>query len=471
MSKVSPVHGVSFEEHVPVLVIGGGACGLTAALKAHDAGAGVAVLERDAAPAGSTAMSSGFVPAAATRCQRAAGLAEPDSNAILIGDIQAKSKGLSDARLVELAVKTIAPTLDWLETTHGLEWLVLDDFLYPGHTRHRMHATPEKTGVGLMTRLAAAVETAAIPVLTGAHVTELFVDGDAVRGVAISRPDGAVERIGCDALILACNGYGGNPELVAGHTPQLAGAPYYGHVGNQGDALTWGRQLGAELKHLSGCQGHGSLAHPHGILITWALMIEGGFQVNTGGQRFSNEHQGYSEQSVAVLAQPDGIAWDIFDQRLYEFAQAFPDFQDAVAAGAVKSAATMAELAATTGVPAAALAQTFADVADYQAGTRADAFGRDFTARPALAAPYYAVRVTGALFHTQGGLEVDAAGRVLDTGGRPLPNLFAGGGAARGLSGPEDWGYLSGSGLMMAVNLGRLCGEAASRLIMGLAAR
>ena len=41
--------------------------------------------------------------------QRAAGLAEPDSNAILIGDIQAKSKGLSDGRLAELAVDTIAP--------------------------------------------------------------------------------------------------------------------------------------------------------------------------------------------------------------------------------------------------------------------------------------------------------------------------------------------------------------------------
>ena len=40
-----------------------------------------------------------------------------------------------------------------------------------------------------------------------------------------------------------------------------------------------------------------------------------------------------------------------------------------------------------------------------------------------------------------------------------FPNLFAGGGAARGLSGPADWGYLSGSGLLMATNLGRLAGE------------
>ena len=47
-----------FDLHAPVLVVGAGACGLVAALAARDAGAEVLVLERDAAPAGSTALSS-----------------------------------------------------------------------------------------------------------------------------------------------------------------------------------------------------------------------------------------------------------------------------------------------------------------------------------------------------------------------------------------------------------------------------
>lgn len=465
MSEVRPAEGIAFDEQVPVLVVGGGACGLTAALKAHDAGTQVVVLERDANPAGSTAMSSGFIPAADTRCQRAAGLAEPDSVDILVADIMAKSKGLADARLARLAASHIGPAIDWLETAHGLEWQVLDDFLYPGHSRHRMHATPEKTGVGLMTRLGTAAEAAGIPILTQAHVRALYVDGDAVRGVAIERPDGAEERIGCRALILACNGYGGARDLVAEHIPALAGAPYYGHVGNQGDAVAWGQALDAELKHLSGCQGHGSLAHPHGILITWALMIEGGFQVNADGRRFSNEHQGYSEQSVAVLAQPDGIAWDIFDERLYEFAKAFPDFQQAVAAGAVKAAPSIEALADATGLPPAALRDTFAEVGTYHAGG-ADPFGRDFTTKPLLAAPYHAVKVTGALFHTQGGLVIDDQARVLRGDGTALANLFAGGGAACGVSGPEVSGYLSGNGLMTAVAFGALAGASAARQVL-----
>ena len=76
-------------------------------------------------------------------------------------------------------------------------------------------------------------------------------------------------------------------------------------------------------------------------------------------------------------------------------------------------------------------------------------------------------KIMGALTHTQGGLEINKETRVLRKDGTPLPNLFAGGGAARGLSGPADWGYLSGSGLMMATNTGRLAGIAAAKLVKG----
>jgi fumarate reductase flavoprotein subunit len=82
-----------------------------------------------------------------------------------------------------------------------------------------------------------------------------------------------------------------------------------------------------------------------------------------------------------------------------------------------------------------------------------------------LAPPFRAVRVTGALFHTQGGLVIDTAARVLRPDGRPLPNLFAGGGAARGLSGPSRWGYLSGNGLLSATVLGRIAGQSAAALV------
>lgn len=463
MSKVSAAHDIEFTSSVPVLIIGAGACGLTAALKAKDAGSDVVVLERDPVPSGSTAMSSGFIPAAGTRCQLAAHLAVPDSQEAFANDIRAKSKYTSDNRLVDLAVSAITPTMDWLEESHGFDWVLLDDFLYPGHSRYRMHALTEKTGASLIARLCNAAEAVGVPIITSARVTELFADGKTVRGLTISRPDGSSERIGCKSLILTCNGYGGNRELVRKHIPCMGNAPYYGHPGNMGDAILWGEALGAEVKHLAGCQGHGSLAHPHGILITWALMVEGGFQVNSNGKRFSNEHQGYSEQSIPVLAQPGSIAWCVFDQRLYDFAQSFPDFVEAGKAGAIKSAATIEALAGKMHVPSDALKRTFDEVTSFQTGRSSDPFGRDFAAKPQLAAPYFAVKVTGALFHTQGGLMINEDARVMRTDGTPFPNLFAGGGAACGVSGPEIYGYLSGNGLLTAIAFGALAGAAAAR--------
>lgn len=79
--------------------------------------------------------------------------------------------------------------------------------------------------------------------------------------------------------------------------------------------------------------------------------------------------------------------------------------------------------------------------------------------------PYFVVKVTGALFHTQGGLSIDTTARVLRADGTHLPNLFAGGGAAVGVSGTSVHGYLSGNGLLTAVAFGRIAGESAARLI------
>ena len=118
-----------------------------------------------------------------------------------------------------------------------------------------------------------------------------------------SRSRGRTARasaIGCGALVLACNGYGGNPDLVAEHIPAMKGALYFGHPGNRGDAVIWGERTRRRLASLSGYQGHGSVAHPHGILITWAAIMEGGFQVDASGDRFSDESQGYSEQAENV---------------------------------------------------------------------------------------------------------------------------------------------------------------------------
>ena len=205
------------------------------------------------------------------------------------------------------------------------------------------------------------------------------------------------------------------------------------------------------------------MAHPHGILITWALMMEGGIQVNSLGQRFANEHGGYSEASVDVLAQPDGIAFAIYDERLHALGLQFPDYQRAVEVGAIRHATSIEGLANILKLPATTLAQTIQQSCNLQRGTETDVFGRDFTGQPALAGSFYAIQVTGALFHTQGGLCVNQNAQVMKQDGTTFANLYAGGGAACGVSGPHASGYLSGNGLLTAFALGAIAGRHAAR--------
>ena len=101
-------------------------------------------------------------------------------------------------------------------------------------------------------------------------------------------------------------------------------------------------------------------------------------------------------------------------------------------------------------------------------GRAADAFGRkDFGLAP-LTGKLYSCRVVPGLFHTQGGLKVGLNGEVLKPDGTPVPNLFAGGGAAAGISGRAGArGYASGNGLLTAIALGRLAGIEAARQVVG----
>jgi fumarate reductase flavoprotein subunit len=66
------------------------------------------------------------------------------------------------------------------------------------------------------------------------------------------------------------------------------------------------------------------------------------------------------------------------------------------------------------------------------------------------------------MYHTQGGLQIDGDARVVRTDGTKFVNLFAGGGAARGVSGPSYWGYLPAMGIGSAITLGRIAGVGAA---------
>jgi len=444
----SPSNPFTPSGHIEVAIVGAGASGLSCALHLHDRAIECAVFERDDIPSGSTSLSSGFIPAPCTRLQTRLNI--NDSVELFVLDIRNKSKGKGNQILERAYASAIGPALDALEMSHGFDWEILDQFLYPGHSVHRMHALPARTGQALMARLMSRAESLGIPVLTKSLVNEIWIQDDKIIGIGIQRANAGLEHYSCDSLVLCCNGYAGNSDLVRQYIPEMKDAIFSGHTGNDGSAILWGEELGAELADLGAYQGHGSWAIPHGILMTWALMMHGGLQVNSLGKRFHNETTGYSEAAVEVLKQPGGVAWCVFDEKTYQLACMFPDFQTAIQIGAIKRFTDTASLSDFIDCSQESIEETLGQIqTDLSFNSGLDTHtGRVFT-KPILA-PYYAVKVTGALFHTQGGLSIDDKARVLRKNGVAFANLFAAGGAARGVSGNAVWGYLSGNGLLSA---------------------
>jgi fumarate reductase flavoprotein subunit len=444
---------------VDVVVAGSGAAGTAAAIAAGRNGASVLLIDGRSQFAAecNTAMSTSMIPAAGSRWQQEAGLEDSPEN--FRADIAAKTQGTADP-VVTRALTDVAPELvAWLADVVGVPLGLVLDFNYPGHSVRRCHSVPDRSGASLLRYLLAAVERDD-NIMTMVPAALRSVTTGPINTVRLSRPDGSTDLVRCHAVVLATNGYAGNSRLVERYLPEIASGLYFGSPGSDGTALQVAEQMGADVGFLDSYQGHGTVAHPHAILLTWVVMVHGGVLVNRLGRRFGDESAGYSEFARVVLAQPEGVAYAIYDDRIHELCLPFADYQSCLAAGAVRTAPTIEALAADLGLPVEALSSTVEQARQFALGATTDPLGRSSWEAP-LSAPFRAVRVTGALFHTQGGIKVDEHARVLRRG-QVVPGVYAAGGAAVGISGHGAAGYLAGNGLLAALGLGYLAGRHAA---------
>jgi len=449
---------------VDVLVVGAGACGLAAAIATHDAGASVAIIEKLDRPGGNSSLSTGSVPAAGTRFQRDAGI--EDSPERFIADL-VRTGGPTDCpQLLRRLAETSAATVEWLVDSVGARMALVTAYKHVGHSVPRLHAPVSRRGQDLVDDLLSAVEKRSIPLAVGNGARALVSDAnDGVIGADIETTNGERQRILARKVVLAVNGFAGNRDLVARFCPEISGAQYFGARGSTGEAVLWGEQLGAALGNIGAYQGYAAVSDPHGSLLSWTTIEKGGIIVNGAGQRFGDESAGYSGYTPNVMAQ-GGPCFAIFDQKIFDIAALEEEFVELANYGGIKKASTAAELAKMYSLDPVALTATVEIFNKAARGQPPDVFGRREFALAPLTGALYICRVVPALFHTQGGLMVDIDGRVLRPNGRPIANLFAGGGAAAGLSGRSGAaGYASGNGLLSAIGLGRLAGLAAAQEI------
>ncbi len=194
------------------------------------------------------------------------------------------------------------------------------------------------------------------------------------------------------------------------------------------------------------------------ILITEAVRGNGAILVSHEGQRFCNEMDTRDVVSAAILAQSQGEALLVFDQKVRK---SLASIETYASQHLLSEGNTIAELANAVNIPAETLSQTISRYNTQQKAGRDDDFGRSATAMPVSleTAPFYAVRVTPAIHHTMGGLCVNTQTQVLRANGTPIVGLYAAGEVTGGLHGANR---LGGNGVADIVVNGRLAGLAAS---------
>lgn len=322
------------------------------------------------------------------------------------------------------------------------------------------------SGQALATRLRLAVREKGIPLWRETPMRSLLVDdAGAVVGVEAER-DGRTLRLNARrGVVLACGGFDHNLEMRKRTQPGIDSDWSLGAATNEGDGINAGIALGAKTDLMEEAWWMPTMPAPDGTLV--GLVAErqfpGQFIVNGAGRRFVNEATPYVDFCQAQLAgHQEGIShipcWMIIDSRAWKRnviaghipGQPMPKIW--LQQGVAHVGATIEELAAKIGVPAAALRETadrfngFARAGldeDFHRGESAyDRYYADPTyANPNLAEvsqpPFYAFALTPGDLGTKGGLVTDADARVLREDGSPIANLYATGNVSSAVMGAQ----------------------------------
>ena len=446
-----------------VIVVGGGLAGYCAALEAAAANASVHLFEKQPEVGGSSVLSGGFFAFAGTDMQKAAGV--DDTNERLYADLRKAGGEQNDEALLRVYVDQQLATYEWLGKI-GIAFKPLQ--LSSAQSVPRTHPVDPHALIDRLREL--ANHTGHLETLLNCPVTRLVQDvpGGRVTGARV-RINGKDESVRARrGVVLAAGGFSRNEEMLKQFVPHQAQGVRYGGAGNVGDGIRMAWALGAGVRDMVFVKGtfgfHPNARTQAGRDWTKLPVYRGGIAVNQHGKRYVDESKSYKLLGDAVLQQPGGIAYQIFDQGIMDnAADGVPpfDFRSAQKRGLVFQADTLEELAAKIGVDAAQLAATVTRYNEFVAtGVDAD-FGRDGLSThygklvKIERAPFFAYPSTSGIIATYCGLTVDAETRVLNVFGEPIAGLFAAGELMGGFHGVS---YMTGSSLGKCVIFGRIAG-------------
>ncbi|MFK4805218.1 FAD-dependent oxidoreductase [Microbacterium sp. ZW CA_36] len=432
------------------IVVGGGLAGLAATERLAARGLGVALVEKRDRLGGSSAMSGGWFALSGTAVQRRAGVEDADD--VFLSDMVDAGGGFADPSLLEALVAGQAHAVAAIDRADA--WT--DELkVSAGMTIARAHLVRIRR---LLAHLENEALAAGAVILRDHPADELITEGRRVAGIRSGR---AV--IAADAgVVLTTGGFSRSRELLDLFVPDQAAAMPYGGVGNTGDGLRMAWMLGAglaDIGHVAGTYGqHADATDDEHELLTANYL--GAILVNARGERFADESESYKVLGTAVLSQPGGMAFQIFDSGVRARSRPgvpLSDMERIEELGHLASAPTLSELGHRVGMPPGVLERTVGQYNDSVAGRAADPFGRAGLVNgvgalaPVATGPFYAYPAVTAMTSTYGGLSVAPDTSVTRIDGSRIEGLCAAGEIVGGFHGAS---YMTGTALTKALVFG-----------------
>ena len=408
---------MTLEYRADVLVVGGGAAGMYAALEAIQQGADVILLDKSMVGRGGATVKAQMTVAAGL------GHAEPDSWVTHFQDTVASGRGLTNEVLAALVCHE-APRRIKDTARMGVKWAkdgdLFDQVIAPGHSRRRCcYVGALQTGPGVSLAMKQELRRQKVTWHDSTFVTRLVREGSgAVAGAAaLDMASGDALAYWAGTVILAC---GGLTEMYARNSAS---------VNMTGDAYALALDVGAELVDMEMVQFF-PIANLAPKIIGLDPIMWDPFRYRLGGKLVNGNHEEFMERYTGVA-----------------------DDGDYVVERDMATYAILQEVEAGRGSPAGGVYLDFTELTLSEirdvfptAVDRLLAQGIDLSRRPVEVAPM--------AHFTIGGMRVDM--EMATT----VPGLYAAGEAVGGMHGANR---LSGNAIIEAFVTGARAGECAAR--------
>lgn len=429
-------------ESYDLVVIGCGAAGLAAAIGARESASergqdfSVAVLERATKEerGGNTRWTSAYLRLTDTET-----IADR-----FVEDVMDFSEGRSDERYVSTLAERIPETIAWAQEK-GVEFDSLPTIFL---SQQQKRLLPVGGGKSIVDNFAQRAEELGVQILYETTAQRLHMSEEgSPEAVEVRGSDGRLRKLETKAVVIACGGFQGNPEMMtryigreAVRIPTIA----RGGMNNKGEGIRMAMDVGAKTAGQWDAF-HAEPVDPRSdreeaVVMTFPY----GILVNKHGERFLDEGEStvdaiYERVARTIFYEQDQTAYVVIDQKMFDI----PGYEHAVLTDQEPyQANTLAGLAEQIGVDADTFERT---VSGYNEAAPGDQSGFDALTLDGLAAgaelqppktnwarpidqpPYLAYPLACSAVFTFGGIGTNERAEVQSPDDVSIPGLYAAG--------------------------------------------